>query len=135
MIPGKTLFKPEYSAELLRIAEGDLASAKELFSVTRSGRLENVAYLAQQAAEKALKAALNHLRIPFPLVHELGVLVALLPDDKIPPGGFDLSELNPFATVRRYEEPNADLSKTEVEAALSSAAQVVRWAKDFNIEV
>lgn len=91
MSPQKTLFKPEYSKELFGIAKGDLESAKELFVNTKKGRLENVVYLAQQGAEKAVKSALNHLRIAFALVHELGTLVALLPDDKLPPGAFDLS--------------------------------------------
>ena len=81
--------------ELFRIAKGDLASAKELASVSKEGRLENVVYLAQQSVEKALKATLNHLRIAFPLVHELGTLVALFPEDKLPSRDFDLSVLNP----------------------------------------
>lgn len=128
MSPQKTLFKPEYSEELFRIAEGDLKSARELFSVTKEGRLENVLYLGQQSAEKAIKAILNHLRIPFPLVHELGTLVALLPDDKLPPGSFDLAQLNPYASVLRYEEPNAELTREEVEASLEIVEEVLNWA-------
>lgn len=128
MTPPKQLFKPDYSFELLRIAEGDLRSAQELRSALKLGRAENVAYLAQQSAEKALKAVLNFHRIPFPLVHELGILVALLPDRMQPPGSFSLSELNPFATVRRYEEPTADLTSEELDACLRSAEQVYAWA-------
>ncbi len=35
------LFKPEYSISLLKIAEGDLATAKALLSVNDPGRIEN----------------------------------------------------------------------------------------------
>ena len=131
MSPQKTLFKPEYSAELLRIAEGDLDSARELLSITSKGWLENVVYLAQQSSEKALKAVLNHLRIPFPLVHELGTLVALLPDDKLPPGSFDLAALNPYASILRYEEGKVDLTHEEVRAAIAAVEAVVKWAKNL----
>lgn len=51
------IYKPEYGKELLRIAEGDLASASALHE-TKKGRKENVGYLAQQSIEKALKAVL-----------------------------------------------------------------------------
>ena len=94
-------------------------------------RLENVVYLAQQAAEKSLKAVLNHLRIPFPLVHELGTLVALIPVEKAPPGEFDLSMLNPYATVRRYEEPNAELTRAEVEACFAAVEKVLSWSQEL----
>ncbi len=131
MSPNKKLYKPEYSLELFRIAKGDLASAKELASVSREGRLENVVYLAQQSVEKTLKAVLNHLRIAFPLVHELGTLVALFPDENLPPGDFDLSALNPYASSMRYEEPNSILSKEEVDSAIKAADSVLVWAEKF----
>lgn len=68
-------------------------------------------------------------QLPFPLVHELGTLVALLPDDQMPPGGFDLAKLNPYATVLRYEEPNSDLTSEEIEQALTVSEQVIAWAR------
>lgn len=131
MSPQKQLFKTSYSLELLHIAEGDLLSARELQSVSTRGRKENIVYLAQQAVEKAVKAVLNYLRIAFPLVHEIGTLVALLPDEKMPPRGFDLARLNPYATVMRYEEPNIELTGEEIEESLLVAEEVVEWAKDL----
>ena len=83
------------------------------------------------SAEKAIKSVLNFLRIPFPLVHELGTLVALLPDDKMPPGDFDLAVLNPYASVLRYEEPNAELTYEEVSASLEAIEDVLKWAKEI----
>jgi HEPN domain-containing protein len=123
----KRLFKKEYAKELLKIASGDLDSALEL-SKAKSGRPENIVFLAQQSVEKHIKAVLVHLQIAFPAVHDLGILVALLPDDKIPPEGFALTELNPFASIRRYEEGQLPLIKEEIEAALDATQKVAQWA-------
>lgn len=124
----KQLFPKEYAKELLRIADGDLASALGLSKLT-AGRPENIIFLAQQAVEKYLKSVLVCLQIAFPLLHDLGVLVALLPDDKMPTEGFELMELNPFATVRRYHEGDVPLTKEEIEASLKVAQNIANWAK------
>lgn len=63
------------------------------------------------------------------MLHDLGVLVALLPDDKMPSEGFDLMELNPFASVRRYHEGEIPLTKEEIEASLKGAQNIAAWAK------
>lgn len=123
----KQLFPKEYSNELLRIAQGDLDSAVGL-STLNTGRPENVIFMAQQAVEKYIKAVLVHLGIAFPLLHDLGVLVALLPDDKMPAEGFGLMELNPFASVRRYHEGDVPLTKEEIEASLKVAQNISHWA-------
>jgi hypothetical protein len=124
----KRIYKKEYAKELLKIAAGDLDSAVEL-SQAKSGRPENIIFLVQQSVEKYVKAVLVHLQIGFPAVHDLGILVALLPDDKMPPEGFGLTELNPFATVRRYEEGQMPLTTGEIEASLATAQKVANWAK------
>ncbi len=123
----KRLFKKEYANELMIIAKGDLESAVALASI-KSGRPENIIFLAQQSVEKYIKAVLVHLQVAFPTVHDLGILIALLPDNKSPPDGFALAELNPFATVRRYEEGQFPLSKEEIDATLESAHRVAQWA-------
>lgn len=124
----KQLFPKEYAKELLRIAQGDLDSAVGLSQLT-TGRPENIVFLAQQSVEKFIKAVLVHLEIAFPLLHDLGVLVALLPDDKMPAEGFELMELNPFASVRRYHEGDIPLRKEEIEASLKVAQNIAIWAK------
>ena len=124
----KRIFKKEYAKELLKIAAGDLDSAVEL-SQAKTGRPENIVFLVQQSVEKYIKAVLVHLQIGFPAVHDLGILVALLPDDKMPPEGFGLTELNPFATIRRYEEGQMPLTTGEIEASLATAQKVADWAK------
>lgn len=125
----KQLFPKEYAKELLKIAEGDLGSAKTLFNAGHDGRPENIIFIAQQSVEKSVKAVLVHLQIAFPLVHDLGILVALLPDDKMPPEGFALVELNPFASIRRYHEGDVPLTEEELNASLDVAQRVAHWAK------
>jgi HEPN domain-containing protein len=125
----KQLFPQKYSKELLIIAKGDLDSAVALSTAT-TGRPENIIFLAQQAVEKYIKAVLVHFQISFPLVHDLGILIALLPDDKMPPEGFSLIELNPFATVHRYEEGQIPLTKEEIQTSLETAHNVAQWAME-----
>ncbi len=43
----KQLFPKEYAKELLKIAEGDLVSAKTLFKANDSGRPENIIFIAR----------------------------------------------------------------------------------------
>ncbi|MCB0351147.1 MAG: HEPN domain-containing protein [Bdellovibrionales bacterium] len=125
----KRTYKKEYASVLLRIAEGDYNSSKILLDAKFKGRPENIVYLAQQSIEKNLKAALVHLGIGFPMVHDLGILVALFPDKMTPPFGFDLKEFNQYATVRRYEEGYIELSEKEITVAVESAEQILIWAK------
>lgn len=125
------LFKSEYSEKLINIAEGDLKTALALIKSIDPGRLENILYMIQQAVEKTIKAALIKKQIPFPLVHDLGILIALLPSDNYPPGGFDWTALNPYASIRRYEEGHLPIEKQEIEIAYSSALLVLDWARNL----
>lgn len=122
------LYKKEYAKQLIRIAEGDLQSAKALYE-TQQGRPENACFHCQQAIEKSLKAVLTHLQIPVPLVHDAGTLVAKLPSHLTPPQGYDLSELTAFATVRRYEEGAAMITPEEVKAIIKVADEVLKWSR------
>lgn len=124
----KRLFKKEYAFELFHIAQGDFDSAAEL-SAAKSGRKENVIYLVQQSVEKSLKALLVHQQIPFPLVHDLGIILGLLPDSLIPPNGFKLVDLNPYASVRRYEEGSLKLTESEIQSALQAGKEVLKWVE------
>jgi HEPN domain-containing protein len=123
----KQLFKKEYAAELLNIAKGDLESAEALSKVSK-GRPENIVFLAQQSVEKSIKSVLIHLQVAFPLVHDLGILIALLPEEKAPQQGFSLTELNPFASARRYEEGRIPLSSEEIQTSIEVAKKITDWA-------
>jgi HEPN domain-containing protein len=123
------LFKKEYAKELFEIARGDLETSAALIAAVAPGRIENILYMIQQSVEKSLKAVLIHQQISFPMVHDLGILIALLPKADYPPGGFDWTELNPFASVRRYESGPLPVSKDEVEAAYKAAKLVHLWVE------
>ena len=120
-------FHKQYAGELMRIAEGDLESG---FAIARAqnARLENAFFMAQQAMEKSIKAVLVHLGIPVPLVHDLGTLLAKLPSSANPPYGYELSELNQFAAIRRYEEGQFDLTKEEFASVAVKTREMLDWA-------
>ena len=122
-------FPPAYSAELMRIAQADHDSASFLLTGLSSKRVrpENIAYLFQQAIEKALKAVLCAIGRPVPLVHDLGVLIAKIPDTLDPDFGYELSGLDEYATIRRYEEGRMVLSSEELHDIAELSARVLRW--------
>jgi HEPN domain-containing protein len=125
------LFPVAYSQELLRIAQADHDSAVYLLggvSVEHGVRPENAAYLFQQAIGKALKAALCARELPVPLVQDLGVLIARIPDDLEPEFGYELGGLDEYATVRRYEEGRYTLQQDELEEMQRYSKQVLSWA-------
>ena len=126
------LYEREYAKELLAIAQADFESAKMLAKATAKstlGRKENVIFLVQQSIEKAVKAALCWHRRPIPFVHDLGILVAKLPDNITPPEGYNLSHLNEYATVRRYEKGRFQISSKDVSVTLALGKKVLDWAK------
>ena len=127
---------PEQAAEAqrwLRYAGEDLRSAEVLRAASESVPRQ-ACYLAQQAAEKAIKAALIGKGIEFQKTHNLNVLRNLLPGDHRLARDFpDLAELSAWAAEARYPgdwpEPtdqdaaNAlELARAIVTAAESSAA-------------
>ena len=97
-------------------------------SAHSKGRPENTLYMIQQSVEKTLKAVLIHKQISFPLVFDLGILIALLPKEDYPPGGFDWTELNPYASIRRYEQGALPISLEEIQAAYKACQLVHQWA-------
>ncbi len=121
------LFKKEYAKQLFTIAQGDLETAAALMSSASPGRVENILYMIQQSVEKSLKTVLIFKQISFPLVHDLGILIALLPTEDYPPGAFDWTELNPYASIRRYEDGALPISREEIEAAFKAAKLVHQW--------
>ena len=127
MSPQKNKYKKEYSFELIRIAQGDLASAK-LLSTATGGRVENAIYLGQQAIEKSLKAVLCYIEQPILHTHDLDVIIALLPDTHKPPSAHILGALTQYATIRRYEEGYEILTKEDVHNAIVLSEQIVHWA-------
>lgn len=123
------IFKKEYSKELLNIAEGDLKTAIAIMK-DPDARIENAFYMVQQCIEKSLKAILIQNGLPVPLVHDLGVLLGKLPDEIVPPFGYELTDLNQYASVRRYENGKFDLTKEEIELVIEKGKEFYRWSLD-----
>jgi HEPN domain-containing protein len=125
------LFPVVYSQELLRIAQADHDSAVYLLggvNAEHGVRPENAAYLFQQAIEKALKAVLCACGHPVPLVHDLGVLIARIPDNLEREFGYELGGLDEYATVRRYEEGRYTLQPDELSEMQRLSNHVLNWA-------
>ena len=128
MSPLERKFSKQYAKILLKLAEEDLKAAKALHKVGGI-RFEIILFHAEQAIEKALKAALCWREIPVPLVHELIVVLQKFPANDLPPGGYDLHDLTPYATVKRYEEGVIELSLEEIQEIISKAETVLSWSK------
>ena len=100
----------------LRFSEEDLDVALRLLSGSPSAP-RHACWLSQQAAEKALKAALVLDEVEFPFTHDLDALRNLLPGswsvrDTLP----DLAELTEWAVETRYpgdwpEHTDADATR------------------------
>jgi HEPN domain-containing protein len=114
-------------AEWLRWAHADMTVA----SLTDDERIapEIVAFHAQQAAEKVLKALLVQRQIDFPHTHSIGALLALCEE-----AGFagaqeltDASSLTRYAVATRYPGEEEPVSRQEAREAATLAAQVFVW--------
>lgn len=126
-------FDPAYAKTLLTIADGDFRTASFAANgiADNQVRIENVFFMYQQAMEKTLKSVLCHLGIPVPLVHDLGVLLAKLPDDVQPDAGYELAEFNDFAGVRRYEQGSILYEPEDVSDAHALTEKLLSWAANI----
>jgi len=121
-------FDKSYAQELLRIAKGDLQSAR-ILQLAKSGRTENIFFLAEQSVEKALKAVLCAMGIAVPLIYELAVILDKFPETTQVPRSEEMTDLTQFATIRRYEEGRAQFSKEEIAGVILLATESVSWAE------
>jgi HEPN domain-containing protein len=94
---------PDLPGDLLALAREDLAAAEAL---DRAERVSDapVGFHAQQAVEKALKAAIASHDLEFPFTHDLGLLMQLCQDAglELPAGLTDADRLTPYAAAVRY---------------------------------
>ena len=108
----------------LRFAAEDLDVAQCLLA-TDGAPPRHACFHAQQAAEKALKAALVLERIDFPRQHDLDALRNLLPDTW---SGrrthLDLAQLTEWAVESRYPGDWPEATATDAEQAVSQARGV-----------
>lgn len=110
-------------------AKSDLALAKA--PPPEGALLEDLAFHAQQAVEKSIKAVLVQTGIPFPRTHDIDELLALLPADRRPhAGGEDaFGDLTVYAVMTRYPGPVEPVTSEELRTALELAERAVSWAE------
>ncbi len=128
MGPNEKLFKKEYAHELFKIAENDWLTA-EVLSKNLNIRKETTLFNVEQSVEKSLKAVLCYLQIPIPFTHDIYAIMQKFDVNDLPPGGYSLHDLTPFASIRRYEEGKYILTDEEVSQALHAAKLVLDWTR------
>jgi len=123
-------FSPDDPREWMNRARSSLAQARH-----RIGEiyLEDLCFVAQQAAEKAIKAVLLHSGVRFPYVHDLAELVTLMERaGHMPPARVrESSRLTRYAVETRYPGLSEPLTEEEYLEALAIAEAVVRWADEL----
>lgn len=124
----------------LRYAREDLEGAETLLE-RRVVVPRHICWLAQQSAEKALKAILVFLAIDFPRRHDLDALRNLVPNDwQVKTEQADLAALTEWAVEARYPGDWPDATEADARAAVEQARAV--WESihadclrhDFTIE-
>jgi HEPN domain-containing protein len=96
---------PEAAVWWLRLALGDLAAARGLLMADGVAPRQ-AAYLAQQAAEKALKATIALEGTEPPPTHDLIFLIARCPQESgLREVGVDIVALSAAQTAARYPDP------------------------------
>jgi len=119
--------RPE-TAEWVEKAENDFRAMCREGMVTDSPSYDVVCFLAQQCAEKYLKALLTEADIPFAKTHDLSLLARLLPGTSGYPGlAGMLARLGPCAVEFRY--PGASADRALADDAAEDAREVRAWAR------
>lgn len=123
--------KPGSGRDWLRHAASDIHFAK-LGLADPDVMRNQVAFHAQQAAEKALKAVLVERSLRFPRTHDLAALVEMIQLAGLSlPASMQVEALTPFAVETRYPGAFAQVTTAEADAAIRSAEAVFEWASQI----
>ena len=118
----------EYVAEagrLLGFAAGDLVTARSNHAHTAVPN-RNAAYMAQRAAEKALRAVILLENRPFDMIHDIDVLAGVVPSDfVVPVPTADLSWLADVESSARYPDEGETITTADAEQAIEIADRIV----------
>ena len=118
--------EPDLPGDLLSLAREDRAAAEAL---DREERVSDapVGFHAQQAVEKALKAAIAKRSEGFPFTHDIGLLMQLCQDAglTLPAGLTEADRLTPYAAAIRYGL--GDPGAVPTTDALRWAAVAIEW--------
>lgn len=120
----------DLAAHWLAIAEGDLATAEAVLGNPRLPSRQ-VAVLAQQAAEKAIKGVLVLAGREPPRSHDLTELIHLVPMDwRLRAAGIDLAPLTTAMRPARYPDYfDPPLTRGAVVQLVSDARAVIEAAR------
>jgi HEPN domain-containing protein len=118
----------EWVQQWLERALDDLDTAQLLYNNYRPRKLEVSCYQCQQAAEKALKAYLTHMRHSFKFTHDLLELCVVCGsfDEGFRDLEEDCSDISHYATDARYPNKN-EIDEAETKTALRKAERIVRF--------
>jgi HEPN domain-containing protein len=108
----------------LRYAYEDLVAAETIVGAPDMAP-RHACWLAQQAAEKAIKAVLIFLQIDFPRSHDLDALRNLVPDGwQFKEDHPDLADLTEWTVEARYPGDWPDATEAEARSAVRQARAV-----------
>jgi HEPN domain-containing protein len=118
---------PDLPGDLLSLAQEDLAAAKALDRAERVSDA-SVGFHAQQAVEKALKAAIASRDQEFPFTHDIGLLMQLCQDAglELPADLTEADHLTPYAAAIRYGL--GDPGAVPTSDALRWAMLAIEWS-------
>jgi HEPN domain-containing protein len=119
---------PDLPGDLLALAREDLAAAEALDRAERVSDA-SVGFHAQQAVEKALKAAIASRDRDFPFAHDIGLLMQLCQDAgfRLPADLAEADRLTPYAAAIRYGL--GDPGAVPTPDALHWAALAIEWVE------
>lgn len=109
----------------LRFAQQDLLVADRLAHDTAMPP-RHACWLAQQAAEKSIKAVLVYLDIEFPWHHDLDALRNLVPNEWVfTQKHSDLSDLTQWASEARYPTALSEPTEADARKAVGQAHDIL----------
>jgi len=120
---------PRSPLDWLARAKGSLSLAKQ--PKPEGAYWEDQCFLAQQAAEKAIKSVCQHQGLHFRHVHDLEELAKGLEDSgvPIPPVVKEAVILTRYAVETRYPGPFEPVTEAEYIEAVRLGEAVVTWAE------
>lgn len=125
---GRKRYPPDDPREWLNRARSNLEIAK---NETVGAYLEDLAFEAQQAVEKAVKAVFICRGVNFPYIHDIAELLQRLEQSgvKVPKYVRQATELTPFAVEGRYPGLIGPLTLRKYRRKVRIAEIVLRWAE------
>ena len=120
---------PGSAEDWLLRAKGKLAAARQ--PLPEGAYWEDWGFMAQQAAELAIKSVYQHFGWTFPFIHDLARLITILADKniRIPDQVRAASKLTVYATELRYPGLKESTTEAEYRNLLEIAETVVNWTE------